>query len=124
VRVQHVRRALDEIESADPKLSAAVSAVDTALRDIDVELNGDRVLRSRNEPTPPSLIDRVTTAINGLTTTQPPTATHKESMAIAERQLAPLLERLRRAVEVDLAAIEKQLNAIAAPWTPGRIPSP
>jgi photosystem II stability/assembly factor-like uncharacterized protein len=122
VRVQHIRRALDEIEGPDPKLVAAVNVVDKTLRDIDEELNGDRVLRGRNEPAPASLLERVTTAVNGLTTTLAPTATHRESLDIAERQLMPLLERLRRAVEVELVAIEKQLNVVAAPWTPGRIP--
>lgn len=122
VRVQHIRRALDEIDGVDPKLAAALNAVDQTLRDIDEELNGDRVLRTRNEPGAPSLLDRVTTAVNGLTTTSPPTATHKEALAMAEAKLVPLLERLRRAVEVDLAAIEKQLNAAGAPWTPGRVP--
>jgi hypothetical protein len=32
-----------------------------------------------------SLLDRVNTAVNGLTTTAPPTATHRESLAIAQQ---------------------------------------
>jgi hypothetical protein len=61
-------------------------------------------------------------AINGLTTTQAPTQTHREALRQAEEQFVPLLARLRQAVEVDLAAIERELNAKGAPWTPGRIP--
>jgi photosystem II stability/assembly factor-like uncharacterized protein len=122
VRVQHIRKALDEIEGADPKLVERVNAVDQTLRDIDEALNGDRTRRAANEPAPPSLTDRITVAVNGLTTTVPPTNTHRESLAIAEREFVPLLGRLRQAVEVELAAIEKQLNAAGAPWTPGRIP--
>jgi len=122
VRVQHIRKALDEIDGPDPKLVAQVNAVDKTLRDIDDELNGDPVLRGHQEPSAPSLTDRVFTAVNGLTTTSAPTTTHTESLAIAEKQIVPLLERLRKAVEVDLASIEKQLNAAGAPWTPGRIP--
>jgi photosystem II stability/assembly factor-like uncharacterized protein len=122
VRVQHIRKALDEIDGPDPKLVAKVNAVDKELRDIDEAINGDPVLRGHNEPAPPSLLDRVNTAVNGLTTTSAPTTTHTESLAIAERQTVPLLDRLRKAVEVDLAAIDKQLNATGAPWTSGRIP--
>jgi len=122
VRVQHIRKALDEIDGPDPKLVAQVNAVDKELRDIDEALNGDLILRGHQEPSPPSLLDRVNTAVNGLTTTSAPTATHTESLAIAERQTVPLLGRLHKAIEVDLAAIEKQLNAAGAPWTPGRIP--
>ena len=122
VRVQHIRGALDQIDGPDPKLVARVNAVDTTLRDIDEILNGDPTLRAANEPAPPSLQDRVTVAVNGFTTTLPPTATHREALAIAERQFVPMLARLKQAVEVDLAAIEKDLNAAGAPWTPGRIP--
>jgi photosystem II stability/assembly factor-like uncharacterized protein len=123
VRVQHVRKALDEIDGPDPKLVAQVNAVDKTLRDIDDALNGDPVLRGHQEPSPVSLVERVTNAINGFTTTTAPTATHQESLAIAEKEAGPLLEKLRRAIEVDLAAIEKQLNERGAPWTPGRIPT-
>jgi len=121
-RVQYVRRALDQIAGPDAALVAEVNRIDTALRDIDEQLNGDPILRRANEPRGPSLLDRVTTAVNGLTTTQPPTATHRESLAIAQEQAGPLIERLRKLVEVDLASVEKKMNERGAPWTPGRIP--
>jgi photosystem II stability/assembly factor-like uncharacterized protein len=122
VRVQHIRKGLDEIDGPDPKLVAQVNAIDKTLRDIDQELNGDTTLRSRQEASSPSLVERITTAVNGFTTTSAPTATHMESLAIAEKQFGPLLEKLRRTIEVDLAAVEKQMNERGAPWTPGRIP--
>jgi len=122
MRVQHIRKGLDEIDGPDPKLVAQVNAIDKTLRDIDQELNGDTTLRSRQEASPPSLVERITTAVNGFTTTSAPTATHQESLAIAEKQFGPLLEKLRRTIEVDLAAVEKQMNERGAPWTPGRIP--
>lgn len=122
VRVQHIRRALDQIDGPDPKLVQRVNAVDKTLRDIDEVLNGDPTLRAANEPAPPSLTDRITTAVNGFTTTVAPTATHREALTLAEQQFVPMLAQLKKAVEVDLAAIEKELNAAGAPWTPGRIP--
>lgn len=122
-RVQHVRRAIDETEAAGPQLLARLNAVDAALRDVDEALTGDVVSRAQVEPQPLSLLDRVSNAVNGLTTTSPPTATHQQSLQIAERDLVPLLARLRQTVEVDLAAIERELNAAGAPWTPGRIPT-
>lgn len=121
-RVQYIRRGLDAIAGPDPKLLAQVNAVDTALHDVSDQLSGDPILRRHNEPFPPSLLDRVNTAVNGLTTTSPPTATHRQELALAQEQLGPLLDRLHKLIEVDLAAIEKQLNLLGAPWTPGRIP--
>jgi photosystem II stability/assembly factor-like uncharacterized protein len=121
-RIQYVRRALDEIAGPDPKLVAQVNGIDTALHDINDEINGDPILRRANEPAPPSLLDRVNTAVNGLTTTAPPTATHRESLSLVQQQAGPLLDRLHKLIEVDLANVEKQMNALGAPWTPGRIP--
>jgi photosystem II stability/assembly factor-like uncharacterized protein len=121
-RIQYVRRALDEIAGPDPKLVAQVNSIDTALRDIDDQINGDPILRRANEPHPPSLLDHVNTAVNGLTTTSGPTSTHREALTFAQQQVGPLLERLRKLIEVDLASVEKQMNALGAPWTPGRIP--
>ena len=121
-RVQLIRRALDQIAGPDPKLVAQVNTVDTALRDINDQINGDPVLHSHNEPFPPSLLDRVNTAVNGLATTSAPTATHRQSLAIAQQQATQILDRLRNVIGVDLANIEKQMNLLGAPWTPGRIP--
>jgi hypothetical protein len=64
----------------------------------------------------------VNTAVNGLTTTSAPTATHREALRLAQQQAGTVLERLRKLIEVDLANVEKQMNALGAPWTPGRIP--
>jgi hypothetical protein len=101
---------------------AQVNAIDAALHDVDDQINGDPILRRANEPRPPSLLDRVSTAVTGLTTTAPPTATHREALTLARQQTGPLLERLHKLIEVDLANVEKQMNALGAPWTPGRIP--
>ena len=121
-RIKYIRRALDEIAGPDPKLVAKVNAIDLQLRDINDQINGDPILRRSNEPTFPSLLDRVNTAVNGLTTTAPPTATHREALAVAQQQTTPLLDRLHKLIEVDLADVEKQMNARGAPWTPGRVP--
>ncbi len=121
-RVQYIRRALDEVEGGDAQLSARVSAVETALRDMSEAIGGDTVRRQRSEPSPPSLMTRVDNAVAGLSSTQPPTQTYRQSLALAEQQFAPLATRLREVIQVELAAIGKQLNAMGAPWTPGRLP--
>jgi hypothetical protein len=79
-RIQYIRRALDEVEGGDAQLTARVNAADTALRDIAEMIGGDAVRRQRNEPTPPSLLDRVSNAVAGLSSTQPPTQTYRESL--------------------------------------------
>jgi len=121
-RVQYLRKAIDHVAGADAQLVASLGAIDTELRNIAETISGDAILGQRSEPSPPSLVDRMTNAIAGLGTTSAPTQTHRQSLARAEQDLAPIKARLRKAVEVDLAAIEKQLDALGAPWTPGRLP--
>ncbi|HVT03672.1 MAG TPA: glycosyl hydrolase [Thermoanaerobaculia bacterium] len=121
-RIKYIRGALDQVEGRDAGLLARVNTIEAALRDIDVELNGDSVIKSHNEPAPNGIVDRVNVAVGGLTTTEPPTQTHREAMTQAEEAIVPLLERLRKLIEVDLTGVERQMNAIGAPWTPGRVP--
>jgi photosystem II stability/assembly factor-like uncharacterized protein len=120
-RVQYIRRALAEIEGSDAQLAARVNALDTELRNISEIISGDPIRQQRQEPSPPGLTDRMNNAVAGLGTTQPPTQTHRQSLEIAERDLATVASRLQKAM-AEMTAIEQQLNALGAPWTPGRLP--
>ena len=52
-----------------------------------------------------------------------PTKTHLDAYAIASDEFAQQLAKLRTLVEVDLAKLEKDMEAAGSPWTPGRVPS-
>jgi len=121
-RVKYIRRAVDQMQNVDPKLLAQINAVDTGLRDLNDEIHGDPILRKQNEPHPPSLMDRVNTAVNVMTTTAAPTSTQRDTLTLATQQATEMLARLRTLIETDLASIDKQLNTAGAPWTPGRVP--
>jgi hypothetical protein len=51
-----------------------------------------------------------------------PTASHEESYSIAAAEFGDELAKLHTLVEVDLAKLEKDMEAAGAPWTPGRVP--
>ena len=51
-----------------------------------------------------------------------PTGTQKESYAIASKEFGAALAKLKKLVEADLPALDKQLNGLDAPFTPGRLP--
>jgi photosystem II stability/assembly factor-like uncharacterized protein len=122
-RIDHLKKALADAPSADPKLTASLRALELRLKDIQVELNGDATLGSRNEPTPPSITERVQQIVTGhWDATSAPTATHQRNYEIAVQQFAPVLEKLRTLVLVDLKGIEDQAESAGAPWTPGRVP--
>ena len=45
----------------------------------------------------------------------------KEQLDILKTEFPPVLERVKKAGE-DLQKLDKQLDAVKAPWTPGRVP--
>ena len=86
-------------------------------------LTGDKTRARRNEPTAPSISDRVDQIVGGSWfNTQSPTATHRHDYDVAAGQFAEVLDRLRALVEQDLKGLEDKAELAGAPWTPGRLP--
>ncbi len=118
-----VRRAILDTPAADPALLDRVAALKDGLRALRVELDGDAVVAGREEPTPPGLADRLQRAVDGLWyATSTATRTHERQYEIVAAAFPNLLARLRQLVETDLAALQDALDAVGAPWTPGRLP--
>ena len=81
-------------------------------------------LRSRNEPTLPSISQRVRRIVRGQwSSSSAPTGTNVQAYEIAAGLFGPVLERLTELVQEDLARVESELEAAGGPWTPGRVPS-
>jgi photosystem II stability/assembly factor-like uncharacterized protein len=122
-RLSLLRRAIDNTPGAPRALSDRGRALAEKLRDLRAELSGDPVLEARQEPTPPTLLDRIGRVVgNTWSTTQAPTTTHRNNFDIASRQLAAFLPKLN-AVATELRQLETDAEAAGAPWTPGRLPS-
>ncbi len=122
-RIDHVQAALRNTPGAEPALVDRARALELRLADLRVELQGDETISSRNEPTGPSISERIGQIIWGSSeSTSDPTRTHRDSYAIAAEQFAALLSDLTRLVETDLRTLEDDLEAARAPWTPGRVP--
>jgi hypothetical protein len=86
-------------------------------------LSGDSELRRRNINTPSSINDRVGYVVGAQRmSTARPTQTQQNQYTAAAQDFEGVLVQLRQLIEVDLARLEKQLEAAGAPWTPGRIP--
>jgi photosystem II stability/assembly factor-like uncharacterized protein len=143
-KLQTLRRdlagALDLAASTNPRLDAIIKALDTtpaaprALHDqaralkrrlsaILDELQGDRSLGSRSVATPAAISERVNTIsgeLNGTLGRQ--TATHEQQLQIASELFAAQRPALKALVETDVPAIERELDRIGAPYTPGRLP--
>jgi hypothetical protein len=122
--LKFIQKAILDTPKADVKLLERARQIDLHLQDIEVKLAGDPTLASRNEPTPPAILDRVDGVVQGhWSTSSEATRTFQDDYAVAAAEFAPVLEDVRKTIEVDLKGLETQLEAAGAPWTPGRIPT-
>jgi photosystem II stability/assembly factor-like uncharacterized protein len=122
-RITAIRRAIDATPALPFKLREETLKIEKALGEINVALTGDRIIRSHNEGSPASISEHMQAAQSPTRgTTGRPTKTAMEQYQIASDGLAAEIPKLRKLVETDIKALEKQLDAAGAPPTPGRLP--
>jgi len=122
-RIAFLLTALRDTPAADPALAAEARDLRERLADLRLDLEGDPTIARRNEPTPPSILDRVQQVVSGTwSSTSAPTATHRDNLRIASERFDAWLPGLTALLEVDLSGLEARAEAAGAPWTPGRIP--
>ncbi len=122
-RLDAIRRAVDATPSLPAKVYEQTLALERNLDDIDRALSGDRVMRQHQEGVPASIADHIQAAASPLrSTTGRPTKTALEQYQIGSDELATIIPKLRKLLETDIKALDKQLDAAGAPPTPGRLP--
>jgi hypothetical protein len=122
-RLTAIKRAIAETPSLPPRLYEDAMALETRTNEIVRALSGDTAARQRNMNTPSSINDRVgyVVGVQRMSTARP-TQTQQAQYTAAAQDFEGVLVKLRQLIEMDLARLEKQLEAAGAPWTPGRIP--
>ncbi len=122
-RLEAIRRAVDATPALSPKVHEQTLALEKQLDEINLALLGDAIWRSHQEGVLASISARVQQAASpGRGTTGHPTKTAMEQYQIASDELAVQIPKLRKLLETDIKALEKQLDAAGAPPTPGRLP--
>lgn len=123
IRIDHIQKALELTPGSRPDLERRVRELKDRLVDLQTELSGDSTVSRRNEPVPLSISDRISRIITSQwTSSSAATGTNREAYQFAAQEFGPVLQALQQLVESDLAAIERELEEISAPWTPGRVP--
>jgi len=120
-RLEAARKALLVTPGADPGLMARTRELEKRLADQRERLTGDRTLARFDEARPLSILQRVGSVAGGSwSTTQAPTETQKQSVAVAKAQFTEVDAALTKLIEEELPALESDLEAAGAPYTPGR----
>lgn len=122
-RIDHLQAALLRTETAQESDKQDLVAINNDLRDVRIKMSGDRTIASRNEPVPMSISGRVASIIFGHWRAQAaPTGVHTGAYEVAAREFNEALASLR-SIDQRLGAFEDRMEAMGAPWTPGRVPN-
>ncbi len=120
-RVEAIQEVLMRSTAGDTALDDEARALEARLRDIEERISGNRARGLAGDPGPVSITRRLgVVAIGNRLSTHGPTATHRESFAIARDLFGELRGALDRLIREELPALERKLEAAGVPWTPGR----
>lgn len=121
-RLKAIRESLMNTEAGDRALDDEARRLEKLVHALELRLSGSTTRELFGDPGPVSIKRRLNVAIGGNTNSlHGPTATHRMSAEIAEKQFAALNGELQRLVAVDLKNLETKAEGAGAPWTPGRL---
>jgi len=122
-RIKHYKVALKSIKAPEKELIAEIKKMEKEIKEFQDILLGDQTLRRLDKDAVPGILSRINGIIyEQLRSTSAPTQTQKDAYEIVADEFSKLLKKLRKLVKEDVAAIEKKLEKMGAPYTPGRLP--
>ncbi|MDP2424175.1 MAG: YCF48-related protein [Bacteroidales bacterium] len=123
-RNENVRQALHYMINVPADMVAITRSIAEALKVVEFTFNGTKAQASSEEvpPEPVSLNQRMGAVMSSLwSSTATPTQTMRLNYEIVREELPPVLDELRR-MAIELKQIEDRMDALNAPYTPGRLP--
>ncbi|MEM9024290.1 MAG: glycosyl hydrolase, partial [Bacteroidota bacterium] len=112
--------AVSRSQSAPGALDQQLHGLQSRLKTMRKQLNGDPLRSKVGEKSLPTIGGRANVAAMGTrNSTYGPTATHRQSLAIAQTQLTALKAELSQILEVEMPKLEQALKAVKAPSVKG-----
>ncbi len=122
IRLDHLMKALDETAGDMESLAQQARELNRSLQQLRVSLNGDTTRSSRSELAPLSISARINFILGGSWNSQTAvTPNYRDSLAVASADFNTVLAAVKK-LAADTSALEASVEAVKAPWTPGRIP--
>lgn len=122
-QTSHYRVALKSVTVPHDDVYTDIKALETKLADLQRKMFGDRTLSRLDLDSEPGLTSRLGFILSGQnSSTSAPTQTQIDNFQIVTEEFMPIYEAVKKIVEEDVKKIEKRLDEIGAPYTPGRMP--
>ncbi len=98
-----------------------VRALQLRIMDLEELLSGDPTRGRRNEDSMPGLLSRLNSTMFGaLGSSSGPTDTHRQQLKIAMDEFEGMRSELEKVIYKDVPRLLRSMDALGAPWTPGR----
>jgi len=123
-KVNSIMQVIHQTPSASAEIVNEAKRIDDELDNIMFTFNGPSAKASQEEipPTDMSLNQRLgEMASASYGTSGDISVIGKQQLEILKAEFPPVLERVKKAGE-DLQKLDKKLDDLKAPWTPGRVP--
>ncbi|MET1260240.1 glycosyl hydrolase [Flagellimonas sp. DF-77] len=120
--LKYMKAAIKQTPKEHGDLLKAWKALEKEIFEIRKKINGDRIASRLDRGTPPSIGSRIGYLLyEQSNSTGSPTATHRQTFAIAKEEFAPVYERTKVLVNQKFEAFRKRLKSAGAPYTPGNL---
>jgi len=124
-RICHAKQAAQRTVGSTADLMAKIEGVESQLDKILWTFNGQQPKASREEnwPAIPSINDRLRSILwVHWRSTSAVTQSQIDIYEILKEEVPPVIDEIRNIQNVSILEIEKELDRMGAPWTPGRVP--
>jgi len=123
-KVVLIRQTLHNTAGTQQAMMDRASGIEKRIKDVIFAFEGQEARASMEEipPSPVALNRRLRTVVYGsMGSSSGITGTQKDNYEILREELPPLLEELK-SIDREIIELNEELDAMGAPWTPGRIP--
>ena len=119
-KIDAIVKVLSQMTTAPKSLHDQVRSINDRLVSFLRNMRGDEVNAARGEQVPVAILSH----LRGASPSGPigPTKTNREQLAIAAAAFAPEYDKLKPILLTEIPAVDKELDRLGAPPTPGRIP--
>jgi hypothetical protein len=124
-RAYALQVALNAVPGANAELRARISKVSDQLEDIKLKFNNNssRPSDEENPPAPVTLFNRLgNVAYASWGSTGATTQTQLDAYAVLMAEFPPVYNQVKQIGTVDMVSLEKEVESLGAPATPGRLP--
>lgn len=121
-RIEKLKANTRNTPGADLKLLDRLRKLEYSIYEIEQKLNGDRSLSSRNFDTPPSIMNRMSSAVwNSYYSTSEPTGEQRKNLSIVQEEMKAISFELK-SITIETVEINDLLITAGAPYLDDQLP--